>query len=86
MSIVARQDVHDPKAAAVDAGTASAKSDYTRCTGPDTSGTLFSKALGREVRYSTDNERIILEQSNELQDVIEANDARLNRNRSRFGR
>ena len=45
------------------------------------SGTLFSRSLGHDLPYNSDDERGIVERSNELQDVIDRNAARLGRRR-----
>lgn len=45
------------------------------------SGTMFSKAAGRELPYRNDDERRILERSNDLQEVIDRSAARLDRRR-----
>lgn len=42
-------------------------------------GTVFSRVAGHDLPYRTDDERRILERSNDLQEVIDRNAARLNR-------
>lgn len=51
--------------------------------GPE--GTVFSKATGQELPYRSDGERRLLERSNELQEVIDRNAARLDRRRGSRG-
>ena len=47
----------------------------------DLGGTMFSKATGHELPYRSDDERRLLERSNDLQEVIDRNAARLDRRR-----
>lgn len=47
----------------------------------DAGGTIVSKATGHELSYRTEDQRRTLERSNDLQEVIDRNTARLNRTR-----